>query len=93
MTTIYVFCNGCDSEDWHAAMAMADDGEVVHQHICSNHSWMEEDCVRRQTDRYNEKYPGGWMAEIILGNPKEHAGVMAAYARNQERRRALEVKL
>lgn len=83
---IYYFCNSC-SYEWHVGLAMDDDGVWTAEHVCSHHAFLEHDLIRRPdiVERYDKAYPDGWEAEFVE-RPKEHAGLMAAYAKNQARR-------
>ena len=85
---IYVLCNSC-APQWHAAMAMAEDGTCLAAHVCSSHGFIphdmgiDEDGWKR--DLYAKHYPGGFEVEWVE-KPREHAGLMAAYALNQAAR-------
>lgn len=63
---IYIWCNRCQPE-WHCAMAMAEDGTVLAQHVSSCHRWLRHDMgVERSKwkhEEYDKHYPDGW--EII----------------------------
>lgn len=85
---IYVWCNNCAPE-WHSAIAMAEDGHVLAGHVCSSHGFImhdmgvDEDGWKR--DKYAEHYPDGFEVEYVdNARIREHAGAMAAYAKNQE---------
>lgn len=84
---IYYFCNSC-SHEWHVGLAMDDAGECVAEHVCSSHFWLLHDLILRpdRKEGYDKAYPDGWEAEYVE-RPKEHAGLMAAYAKNQARRK------
>lgn len=83
---IYTFCNSC-SPEWHGALALAEDGTCLAEHLCSNHGWIYHDLGvnedGRNRDKYAEHYPDGFVVEFVE-NPKEHPGVQAAYKLNQE---------
>jgi len=83
MRTIYYFCNSC-SPGWHHGMAIDEEGACVAEHICSHHAYLEHDLIRRsdRVEAYDKAYPDGWVAEFVE-SPREHAGLMAAYAKNQ----------
>lgn len=85
---VYVFCNSC-SHEWHEMMAMAEDGTCLAGHICSIHGWAWHDMgIDRdgwKRDLYATHYPNGFDVEWV-DNPRDHAGLMAAYAKNQAKR-------
>ena len=82
---IYVWCNSC-SRDWHSALAMDEDGHVLAEHMCSHHGFIphdmgiDEDGWKR--DDYEKAHPDGWTIEYVE-DPKNHAGVDAAWVKNQ----------
>lgn len=82
---IYVFCNSC-SPEWHSFTALSEDGEFLAGHCCSSHSFAPHDMGVDETgwkrDLYTERYPGGFDVELVDGNPRLHAGVMAAHAKH-----------
>jgi hypothetical protein len=89
---IYCFNNG-GGDQWYQAMAMADDGHVVGQHICSGPGFMRHDLGITSDwkhDGYNAHFgEGNWELEWV-DNPKTHEGLQAAYKLNQELRKAAE---
>lgn len=89
---IYVLCNSCAPE-WHSAMALAEDGTYLAGHICSHHGYIPHDMGIEEggwkRDLYAKHYPQGFVVEWVE-KPREHAGLMAAYAKNQEKRAAQE---
>lgn len=86
---IFVFCQSC-SHEWHHFMAVAEDGTVLAEHICSQHGFashdmgIDEDGWKR--DLYAAHYPDGFVVEMV-GSPKTHPGLQAAYALNQQMRK------
>jgi hypothetical protein len=81
---IFVFCNSCEPS-WHSFQALSEDGEFLCGHICSSHGFaphdmgVDEDGWKR--DIYSERYPGGFDV-VLVGNPREHPGLLAAHARH-----------
>lgn len=85
---IYAFVNSGLVTEWLEVMAMAEDGHVLAEHISSNEYWAQKDIgltSRKKHDNYNRHYPAGWALEWVA-DPKKHAGLMAAYAKNQKLR-------
>ena len=89
---IYVLCNSC-SEDWHEAMALAEDGTYLAGHVCSSHGFIPHDMGIDpngwKRDIYAQHYPDGFEVEWVE-SPRQHAGLMEAYRKNQEKREAQE---
>lgn len=85
---IYVFCNNC-SHEWHVMLALAEDGTALANHICSAHGFANHDMGIDENgwkrDLYATHYPRGYVVEWVE-KPREHAGVSAAYAKNQAKR-------
>lgn len=85
MHKIYCFSNG-GSNQWYYAMAMADDGHVLAQHVCSNVSFMAHDLGITSDwkhDNYNQHFgEGNWELEWVA-EPLVHKGLQAAYRKNQ----------
>jgi len=83
---IYAFCNG-GSRGWFPILAMAEDGNTLAGHICSSSGFFHHDIGITSTwqhDKYNAHYgAGNWEIEWV-DNPKNHEGLQAAYALNQE---------
>lgn len=83
---IYCFNNG-GSPGWYGAVAIADDGHCLAQHICSHEGFMQHDLGMTSTwkhDNYNARFgEGNWELEWVP-DPKNHAGLKAAYALNQQ---------
>jgi len=84
--TIYCFNNG-GSPGWYHAMAMADDGHVLGQHICSHELYMQHD-LGMTSDCKHENYnthfgTGNWRLEWVA-DPRAHEGLQTAYALNQK---------
>jgi hypothetical protein len=83
---IYAFVNGRWGGGDVLALAVAEDGSVLAQHISSSSTWAQHDMgvtSDRNHDKYAEHYPGGFEVEWI-DNPKDHPGVTAAFELNQK---------
>lgn len=82
---IYIFNNG-GSPGWYSAMAIADDGHCLAQHICSSEGFMPHDMgitSNWKHENYNKHFgEGNWELEWVP-DPRNHAGLDAAYALNQ----------
>ena len=83
---IYAFSNtmeGGESE----AIAMAEDGEVVSSHWCSNECWVPHDLGVTSDwhhEAYKEKYPDGFEVEFIKARDVDaHEGLQKAVALNR----------
>lgn len=81
---IFVWCNSCQPE-WHSALAMSEDGQVLAGHVCTNHGFIAHDMGilpdgwKRET--YAAKYPDGF--EVVwVEDPKNHPELLAACALN-----------
>lgn len=89
---IFVFCNGC-SPEWHPHCAIAEDGAVLAQHLCSHHGWALHDMGVREDgwkrDLYAAHYPDGF--EVVYVEVKSKADfdasaeLVAAFARHDAR--------
>jgi hypothetical protein len=84
---IYVFCNNC-SHEWHAMLAMAEDGTVLAEHVCSSHGWASHDMGIHpngwKRELYAAHYPEGF--EVLwVEDPRNDTGLQAAYKKNQEK--------
>jgi hypothetical protein len=93
LPVIYGFNNG-GSPGFMYACLIAEDGTGMGSHLCSNEGYMPHDlgCVEcSRPDRhegFRDHYPDGYRMEFVGGNPRQHAGIMAAVARGQERAKA-----
>jgi len=60
---IFVFCNSC-SPGWHSMVAIAEDGEVLAGHVCSDHGYANHDMGLTpdgwKRDKYAAHYPDGF---------------------------------
>jgi len=85
LPVIYGFNNG-GSRDWLTAVAMAQDGTVLGQHICSNEAYMPHDLgvlagsrEDRHRDQYQVHYPEGYRMEFVgYDEFPSHEGLKAA---------------
>lgn len=81
---IYCFNNG-GSPGWMNAVAIADDGHVLAQHICSNEGFMLHDLgitSNWKHENYNAHFgEGNWRVEWVQ-NPAAHEGLQQAFKLN-----------
>ena len=94
LPAIYGFNNG-GSPGWYGAVLLAEDGEGMGGHICSAEHFILNDLGLLKGSRpdrhegFQKKYPDGYrMVYVPSDEVKSHAGLNAAYQRNQERRAA-----
>jgi hypothetical protein len=87
MHKIFCFNNG-GSRDWLHAVAIADDGHVLGQHICSHESFMPHD-LGLTSDWKHENYNahfgvGNWQLEWVPTQDRStHEGLKAAFEANK----------
>lgn len=92
---IFAFINSGKGTDWCSGMAMDEHGVVVAQHVSSSDRWAMRDLgadganAMHYSD-YVERYGEGNFVVEWVDDPRNHAGLMAAYRKNQERRAELE---
>lgn len=86
---IYAFSNAAGGGDG-IAYAMADDGTVLGSHWCSHEGYVEHDlavnagCRDDRHEAYRAHYPNGYVMEFVPASEvKRHAGLMAAFEKNQ----------
>ena len=83
---IFCFSNGI-SGCFLRAIAIADDGHVLAQHLCSSIGFMGHDLGITSDwkhENYNKHFgDGNWELEWV-DEPKIHEGVQQAYKLNQE---------
>lgn len=89
LPVIYGFNNG-GSAGWYSACLLAEDGEGLGGHVCSNEGYMEYDLGILEGTRpdrhkdFQEHYPDGYRMEFIgTDDVRTHAGLAAAYKKNQ----------
>lgn len=82
---IYLFVNSGKGSDNQEGMAIAEDGKYLAGHLSSSEAWAKHDMgltSEWKHDLYRAHYPDGYEVEWV-DKPREHAGLMAAYAKNQ----------
>lgn len=91
---IYGFNNG-GAAGWYSGCLLAEDGRSFGGHICSSEGYMPHDLGILEGSRpdrhehFREHYPDGYRMEFIgRDHVMTHAGLNAAYERNQDRARA-----
>jgi len=94
MTKKKIFCFNNDGKPGcYYGMAMAEDGTVLAEHICSSKGFMKHDLGLTSDwkhDQYNHYYgAGSWELEFV-DDPKTHEGLQKAYKLNQEMRKNAE---
>lgn len=95
---IYGFNNG-GSAGWYNGQLLAEDGTALGGHVCSAEGYMLNDLgILKGTrpDRhktFKEHYPDGYRMEFVgLADVRDHEGIAAAYAKNQEEAAIAEIK-
>lgn len=99
LPTVFAFDNTDGVGDWHDGTAIAEDGHGLAGHISSSYEFSRADMGRPDGERspawpsdigetkhdlYRAHYPGGYVFEWVRrGEVRTHAGLLAAYARNQ----------
>lgn len=83
---IYCFCNGGKPGFYHA-LAIAEDGHVLAEHVCSDHVFIPYDLGVTSTwkhNYYDAHYGrGNWEVEFVAdGDIGNHSGLNAALANN-----------
>lgn len=90
LPVIYGFNNG-GSPGFMDAVLIAQDGACLGSHLCSAEGYMPGDlgCLPgSRPDRHEDfqkHYPDGYRMDFVSGDPRKHAGLMAAIALNQQR--------
>lgn len=71
---ILCFNNG-GSRDWYHAVAIAEDGTCLGQHVCSSEGYMKHDLgvlegtrLDRHEESYSKHYPDGYVMEWVPSN-------------------------
>jgi len=70
MTKIYLFNNSRGDTDWNNVYAMADTGEVLASHVCSNVGFMHGDLYGHRPERqtaWKEKFGDFKIVELEQG--------------------------
>ena len=86
---IYAFSNG-GSPGWYYAVALAEDGHVLGDHLCSHEGYIPGDLgvtpgsrPDRHEGQYSKHYPDGYEMEFVPhAQIAGHAGLQAAIAAN-----------
>lgn len=91
LPVIYGFNNG-GSPGWYSAVLLAEDGAGLGGHVCSSEGYMPHDLGILEGSRpdrhktFQEHYPDGYRMEFVPERDvRTHAGLNAAYERNQAR--------
>lgn len=88
---IYGFNNGGGGGDWYGAL-IAEDGEPLGGHICSNEAFMRGDLGVNEGSRpdrhehFRKHYPDGYrMAFVSHAEVPSHDGLKLAFKRNADK--------
>lgn len=84
---IFCWVNSGSGTDWQVVLALAEDGHCLAEHVSSSESWAMHDIGLTSDwkhDLYRAHYPAGYELEWVQ-DPRKHAGLDAAYAKNQAR--------
>ena len=86
---IYGFNNG-GSVGWMSAVLLAEDGNCLGGHCCSHEGYMPSDLGVLEGSRpdrhetFRQHYPDGYRMEFVgFDEAKNHAGLQAAFQKNQ----------
>lgn len=93
LPVIMGFNNG-GSMGWWRAVALAEDGECLGEHLCSDEGYMSNDLgilkgtrLDRHEKDYQPHYPNGYRMEFVPSSQiEDHAKLQAAFKANQEKR-------
>lgn len=85
---IFCWVNAGRGTDFQVVLAMAEDGTVLASHCSSSEGWAKHDIGMGDStwkhDAYRARYPDGFeLVWIDDATPGVHAGLDAAYAKNQ----------
>lgn len=86
---IYCFVNG-SNRDWYPVLAMCEDGHVLGNHLSSSVGYAKHDIGitsdwRGLHAEYQKHCPEGYeLVWVDEDDVKDHEGILAAYALNQE---------
>ena len=96
LPVIYGFNNG-GSPGWYSGVLLAEDGHALGGHVCSSEFYMPGDLGIIEGSRpdrhetFREHYPDGYRMEFVSApDVMTHAGIEAAYQKNQELAKAAE---
>lgn len=91
LPVIWGFNNG-GSPGWYHGVLLADDGECLGGHCCSHEGYMPADLGVIEGSRpdrhetFRQHYPDGYRMDFVpAAQVQGHAGLDAAYKRNQQR--------
>lgn len=89
LPVIYGFNNG-GSRGWYNGVLIAESGHCLGGHICSDESYMPHDLGVIEGSRpdrhetFRKHYPDGYRMDFVGADQvRTHAGLMAAYEKNQ----------
>jgi len=87
LPVIYCFANGRGG-DWIPCLAIAEDGHVVANHVCSHPDWGKHDLGLTSDwkhEEYFQHYPNGFVLEWVDNPmPGSNVGFDAALLKNRE---------
>jgi hypothetical protein len=91
LPVIYGFNNG-GQPGWYSGQLLAEDGTGLGGHVCSAEGYMPHDLGIIEGSRpdrhegFREHYPDGYRMDFVpMRDVRTHAGIEAAYQRNQEK--------
>lgn len=94
LPVIYGFNNG-GSPGWYSGCLLAEDGTGLGGHICSAEGYMPHDLGIVEGSRpdrhegFRQHYPDGYRMDFVsMRDVRSHAGIEAAYQKNQEKAKA-----
>jgi hypothetical protein len=100
LPVIYGFNNSDTTRGWCNGVIVAEDGTCLGGHVCSHEGYMLNDlgilegCRPDRHETFRQHYPDGYRMEFVgSANVRGHAGLDAAYAKNQAKRIAHEAAL
>lgn len=86
MRKIYAFNNG-GRPNWYRCIAIAEDGHIVGNHICSHEGFMKSDIgvtSEWHHEDYKKHYPDGFIVEWVDTDKLDiHEGLKAALEKNK----------
>lgn len=90
-TKVFAFINGGKGTDWVCGMALDEHGDCVAMHVSSSDGFARYDmgateaCAMHYQD-YVKRYGADGFDVEWVDDPRNHIGLMAAYAKNQAKR-------
>lgn len=97
-TKVFAFINGGSGTDWVRGCAIDEHGECVGQHVSSSDGYARYDMGATEHKAmhyadYVKRYGSEDAFEVEwVDDPRNHEGLMAAYAKNQARRSVAEAR-